>query len=133
MAALIAAMAKKSLRETLDVEDFTGPARLVAQSLKDGKSKDARRVVKEWLSTIGVALDDKTDDIGAAVINSLKETNRLRRAHALLRDHERNLRYPNLAGPKAVAESMRLVQQLEEISRGQLQQGDPGGECDTGH
>lgn len=127
--AIVAAIVKKPLRETLDVNDFDGQLRLIAEALKDGKSKSARDAVANWLTRRGVVWDGKSD-IGEAVLKSLSESNRLRRARTQLKIMEQRLRWPYIAGPQAVQESLDTLKAIEESLNGQRQQSFPDGKSD---
>lgn len=128
--ALIAAMSKKSLRETLDAADFDGRERAVAQALRDGKSKAARETVQAWLQRFGIRWDGKSD-IADTILDSLKEASRIRRAQTQLRALQMTLRYRNIAGTQAVDEAMQTLKKIEGTLNGELQQGDPAGERDS--
>lgn len=130
MFALVAAMANKSLRKSLDVQDFDGDEQQVAQALTDGKSKEARERVKQWLARKGIQWDG-TADIGETILNSLKETNRLRRARDQLRGMQHVLQFPNLAGRKAVNEALETLKAIEGVLNGSGKQSLPVGEPDS--
>lgn len=123
-AALVAAISKPSLRESLNVEDFDGSARQVAESLKDGKSKPARESMKHWLATFGVHWDGKSD-IGETILETLKETNRLERARRQLRGLQHVLQFPHLAGQKAVDEAMATLKAIEEAHHSKPEPSNP--------
>lgn len=110
--ALVAAMANKALRKTLDVEDFDGRERIVAQALKDGKSKQARDDVKLWLLSLGITWDGSSD-IGEVVIETLKNARRLQRARTHVDRLSMTLKYPNISGPQAVADALEAIKRLE--------------------
>lgn len=110
--AIIAAMANKTLRKTLDVEDFDGRERIAAQALKDGKSQQARDDVRGWLRGLGIEWDGKAD-IGEVIIESLKSAQRIRRARTTVEKLASTLRWKNLAGPQAVEEALKAIKNLE--------------------
>lgn len=111
--ALIAAIAKPSLRDSLDVEDFDGRTRLAAKAVKDGRSKEAKEDMKRWLESLGVSWDGKSG-IAEAVIATLHEKRLIQRAETQLEIMRKRLRFPNIAGVEAVEEARRILKAIEE-------------------
>lgn len=112
--ALIAAIAKPSLRDSLNVEDFTGKTQLAAKAIKDGKSKDAKDQTKKWLETLGVTWDGKSG-IAEAIVAALQERKRIQRAETQLKLMQWRLRFPHIAGPEAVEEALKVAKAIEEM------------------
>ena len=118
-------MSNKVLRESLDVDDFSGREQLAAKALKDGKSVAARDCVRDWLARQRVYWDGKSD-IGEAIVQALAEANELRRARTRLRLIELKLKNPHIAGREAVQESLKIIQAMEGASNGKFQS---SGDC----
>ena len=111
---LIAAMVDRGLRESLNILDFDGQERDVAEALRDGKSQQARTMVVRWLSRHGVAWDGESP-IGPAIIQSLKESAEIDAARRRLHVLKMKLAYPNVAGR---TQALEAVTQLERMADG---------------
>jgi hypothetical protein len=111
--ALIAAAIHKPLRATLDANDFCIRNKLILAALKDGKSKESRKAVSEWLARLGVQWNE-SGPIGEAIIESFNAATARKRAITKLQMAVMSLRYPNIAGVKTQAESLKLAATVQE-------------------
>lgn len=111
--ALIAAAVSKPLRASIDANDFHPSQRVLIESLNDGKTRESRDVVSRWLRTLGVDWDGKSE-IGAAIVASLAERKRRKRAQTQLESALMRLRFPNVAG---VESAVKLAEVLEGYQR----------------
>lgn len=114
--ALIAAAVCKPLRPSIDASDFHPSRRVLVDALNDGKTRESRDVVTRWLATLGVDWDGKSD-IGAAIVASLKERKRRRRAQTQLESALMRLRFPAIAGQQGVESAVKLAEVLEGMQR----------------
>lgn len=114
--ALIAAAMCKPLRASIDANDFHPSQRVLIDSLNDGKTRESRDVVTRWLATLGVDWDGKSD-IGAAIVASLVDRKKRRRAQTQLESALMRLRFPAIAGPLGVESAVKLAEILEGMQR----------------
>lgn len=112
--ALIAAAVCKPLRASLDANDFHPSQRVLIESLNDGKTRESRDVVTRWLRSLGVEWDGKSE-IGAAIVASLAEREKRRRAQSKLERALMRLRYPMIAGSGGVDDAVKLAAILEGV------------------
>jgi len=112
--ALIAAAVNKPLRERLDTNDFHPSKKHLIAALKDGVARESRQDIQKWLASLGVDWTGKTD-IGEAVIASLMDNKKRRRAQTALESAAMKLRYPALAGPRGVEEATRLAESIQGV------------------
>lgn len=114
--ALIAAAVSKPLRASIDASDFHPTQRALIDALNDGKTRDSREVVARWLSTLGVDWDGKSE-IGAAIVASLRDWKRRKRAQTQLESALLKLKFPALAGARGVDSAVKLAEILEGVQR----------------
>lgn len=112
--ALIAAAVNKPLRASLDAADFHPSKKHLIAALKDGVARENRQSIQKWLASHGVDWTGKTD-IGEAIIASLMDNKRRKRARAALEAAVIKLRYPALAGPQGVAEATKLADSIQGV------------------
>lgn len=112
--ALIAAAVHKPLRARLDANDFHSSKASLVEAFKDGKRPENRQCVQRWLGSLGVDWDGKSD-IGEAIIASLVDLKRRRRAQTALERAANKLRWPNLAGPQGIADATKLADIIQGI------------------
>lgn len=128
--ALIAAAVNKPLRASLDANDFHPSKKHLIAALKDGVAREHRHSIRRWLLDLGVDWDGKTD-IGPAIIASLMDNKKRRRAQTALEMAAAKLRYPALAGPRGVEEATRLAESIQGVISGVVQPNNDRGQRDS--
>ena len=112
--ALIAAAVNKPLRGSLDAAEFHPSKKSLVTALKDGVAREHRSSIKQWLAGLGIDWNGKTD-IGEAIVASLMDNKKRRRAQTALEVAVMKLRYPALAGPRGVEEATKLAESIKGI------------------